>query len=390
MSGACANKTFHFPPGTYYFEFTDAGTHEWQVNDATAVVVGGSLTASPFPNRCDLAQAGVQFIFGGDSRLAVANGTLELCPPLSAGQRIAVYGVPVSTAALTSTQTLAATAAANSGSTSFTTPNSGAAVDGVNASVTLCNKCSASLALTGYPAAGVPANAVITSAIMRVAHARTATRGTAMTRVVAGDGTLADYAVTPCVQPCAAGTTVESVDVLALLSTPAKANGLTTTYTATDSPGLNAYNVYLDGIVVDIAYTIPPLTASSGCLLVAPYNPAAATTCAVLKGSGGATSRLAIKGSVYAPKAPVDLSMTGQLNSVVQRGVIARTLYLSLTAGAGYVGPLLSLPGASDRKVLFTASIAGVPALRVDATITDGNGATPGATVTVTAWSVLK
>lgn len=390
MSGACANKTFHFVPGDYYFEFTDAGTHQWRVNDATASVVGGSLTAAAFPDRCDLAQAGVQFIFGGDSRLSVTNGTLELCPPLSAGQRIAVYGVPTTTTALIGTPTLAATTAANVGTSNFTAPTDGAVVNGADASISLCNKCSATLQLTGYPAAAVPANAVITSAVMRVTHARSATRGTASTRVVAGDGTFADYVVTPCVRPCAIGTTVSSVDVLSLIRTPAQANGLSTRYTATDSPGQNAYTVFLDGIVVDISYTIPPLTASSGCLVVAPYNPSSAFTCAVLEGSGGATARLAIKGSIYAPKAPVDLSMTGPTNVVTQRGIVARTLYLGMSAGAGYAGPLLSLPGASDRQVLFTASIAGVPALRADASFADGNGATPGATVTVTAWSVLK
>lgn len=389
-SGACTNKTFHFPPGAYYFEFTDAGTHEWRVADASAQVVGGTLTASPFPNRCDLAQAGVQFIFGADSRLAVTAGSLELCPPLSAGQRIAVYGVPSTTTPINVTSTLAATTSVNTGSIAFANPADGAVVDGTSAAITLCNKCTGTLTLTGYPAAGVPSNAVITSAVMRITNSRSATRGTVNARLTAGDATFADFAVFPCVQPCAVGTTVTSVDVLSVLGTPARVNGLSVQYSPTDSPGLNAYTVYLDGVVVDVTYTIPPLVASSGCLLVAPYSPGNAATCAVLKGTGSASTRMAVKGTVYVPLAPVDLSMTGQSAIVTQRGIIARTLYLGLTAGAGFAGPLLSLPGAGDRQVLFTASIAGTPALRADATFVDGNGTTPGASVAVTAWSVLR
>jgi hypothetical protein len=121
-----------------------------------------------------------------------------------------------------------------------------------------------------------------------------------------------------------------------------------------------------------------------------PYNPATVTTtCPVLRGTG-AGAKLAIKGTVYAPIGAVDLSVTGQLNAVTQRGIIARTLQLGLTRGAAYTGALLSLPGAGPRYVLLTAKIGGVPKLRADVTIDDALGATPGATVTVTSWSVLR
>jgi hypothetical protein len=62
-----------------------------------------TYTPSParidFPGGCDNSATGVQFIFGGDSRMYVSNGSVELCSgPNPAGsttnQQIAVYGVP--------------------------------------------------------------------------------------------------------------------------------------------------------------------------------------------------------------------------------------------------------------------------------------------------------
>jgi hypothetical protein len=54
---------------------------------------------APYPGGCDPNSTGVQFIFGGDSRVYVSNGTFELCagpnPNGSAtNQQIALYGEP--------------------------------------------------------------------------------------------------------------------------------------------------------------------------------------------------------------------------------------------------------------------------------------------------------
>ena len=390
--GACAGKTFHLTPGVYYFEFTDAGTHQWLVNDPTAQVVGGTLTGAVFPDRCDLAQAGVELVFGADSRLAITAGLLELCPPLSAGQRVAVRGVAVSTTQTTVTPTLSPSTVTNAGGNlPFLNPGAAAAIDGVDSEVVLsCNKCTGILSLTGFVTSAVPDNAVITSATMRVSHGRSVQRGEVTTRVLAGDGAFVDYLLPPCVRPCAPGAALATVDLLPLLSSPARVNGLSVVYTAVDSPGQGAFSVYVDGVTISLSYTIPRITASSGCAVVVPYVPGSATSCAVLRATGGSTARLAVKGTVYAPLAAVDLSVTGQLNAVTQRGIVARTVQLGLTSGAGYGGPTVAMPGSLDRDVLLTALVAGVPVLRADVKIADGSGYTPGATVTVTRWSVLR
>ena len=400
MGGACAGKRFHFKPGTYYFEFA-AAAPQWLINDASAEVVGGTLTAAAFPARCDLAQDGVEFIFGGESRIALTAGTLELCPPLpagAAGQRVAVRGSPTSTPDQVQSPPLGGTTAANvptvgsAGNIPFTSPGAAAAVDGTSASVSLsCNKCAGALALGGYPSAGVPANAVITSATMEVNHSKGDPRGQITVRVNAGDGTFADFIVPPCVEPCATGAKLSTVNVSALLSTPAKANALSAVYTAVDAPGVGALTVSLDGVAFRITYQLFGIKASSGCATATgPYAPGSLTSCAVLRATGGPAVRMAIKGTVYAPLAPVDLSLTGQTGPVTQRGLISRTLWLGLTSAAGYSGPTVSLPPSGPRYVLLTAFVASVPVLRADVTIDDGLGLTPGATTTVTRWSVLR
>lgn len=55
-----------------------------------------------FPGGCDPNSTGVQFVFGGDSRMYVSDGTLELCAGpnpngTTTNQQIALYGVPALT-----------------------------------------------------------------------------------------------------------------------------------------------------------------------------------------------------------------------------------------------------------------------------------------------------
>ena len=155
---------------------------------------------------------------------------------------------------------------------------------------------------------------------------------------------------------------------------------------------------WVDGIRLSVTYTVPDLkgtgTPVTGilptCTVAAAYNDALpAVTCPVLRGTG-ATAKMAIKGTVYVPLGAVDLSMTGQLNAVTQRGIVARTLHLGLTPGATYTVGLVTLPGSENRQVLLTAVVAGVPRLRAEVTIDDALGAVPGTSVTVNSWSVVR
>ena len=102
----CSGHVFYFPPtlggAVYYFDFTDSGPHNWTPG---AVIIGGTLpagqslstvTSLPSGERCDPGKSGVQFIFGGNSRLTLASASVDLCAqpdPTHTQQEIAVYGL---------------------------------------------------------------------------------------------------------------------------------------------------------------------------------------------------------------------------------------------------------------------------------------------------------
>jgi hypothetical protein len=108
---SCSKSVFHFNPGTYYFDFQDPGSHEWVISGG--YLVGGTATsalrvnpAPTMPGSCvppgsaaATTTSGVQFVFGGDSRLfSTKSGNdashIELCASnTQSGPPIAVYGL---------------------------------------------------------------------------------------------------------------------------------------------------------------------------------------------------------------------------------------------------------------------------------------------------------
>ncbi|MFZ3467948.1 hypothetical protein ACODT3_37615 [Streptomyces sp. 4.24] len=92
-------------------------------------------------------------------------------------------------------------------------------------------------------------------------------------------------------------------------------------------------------------------------------------------------SRLVINGTVYAPTAAVDLSMSQVSAQVVTRGIIARTIELGIDTALGYLRPAIEIP---PEPVLFTT----YPAVSAKpASVTAISGFTPpapGAPVDVT------
>ncbi|WAX57114.1 hypothetical protein M6B22_21745 [Jatrophihabitans cynanchi] len=117
-AGACSGSVWHFNPGTYYFDFTDPGVHQWIVSSGFLVGgtanVSGALTVAKIQNLQNAGQpyciaptvggttlnGGVRFVFGGDSRmyvtkgLASANPNVQICASNSpSGPPIAIYGL---------------------------------------------------------------------------------------------------------------------------------------------------------------------------------------------------------------------------------------------------------------------------------------------------------
>jgi hypothetical protein len=113
-SSGCRDSIFWFQPGTYYFDFDD--DEPWVI-DTGSVVAGAQTTTAPLvagttpsmPGSCQSPfpptvpappgwtrqeDGGVQFVFGGESRIVVRQARVEICGPYSESRPpIAVYGL---------------------------------------------------------------------------------------------------------------------------------------------------------------------------------------------------------------------------------------------------------------------------------------------------------
>lgn len=410
----CASTVVWFRPGTYFFDFRDAGTHELAVGTGD-VVVGGAAsgwtpgttaaTAVPYPtaaapttSACDVTAAGVDMVFGGDSRVNVTGGRMQLCALVTdaSNQHIVVRGL-ASAASVASKSTAAAATSASSnaaGAWSWDTPASGAVVDGTTAHVRIPNtgKGPSKLTLAGLGAAIVPTDATAVSVTVTVTETVVGTGDTTLTLIPGTGATPATQTLVVC--PGGAGCTatrfVAGATHAAAFTglTAGQVNGMSFDYTV-NNPNNSAVDAWIDGITVAVAFSVP-VPAVSGTAVAQPYVSGSATTTALLKASGG-TTVLALHGTVYAPASAVDLGLTSVAWTVADRGVVVRHLSSSMTAAAGYDGPIISVPtlGQAKRKVVLTATDAGGATLaRADVTFANAAGTLNGTIPTVNEWTI--
>jgi hypothetical protein len=223
MGGACPNAVFWFQPGAYYFDFGNAsGGHEWIVNDTTTRLVGGQ----PY------------------------SGT-SVPPQINSG-----------------TWKPAAATTSGSSSTNFTNPNNALQIDGVNvASTPITSGQTHSITLSGFgstPASLVPANAQINSVRMRVSHGEdnpAVVNNPTVTITPAGGGAACAPVTITSKHAAVSEDPAPSYDVTSCLNTPLKLNADTSSpvkptfqYSVT---GTGSTNVKLDGIWLDVTYTVP-------------------------------------------------------------------------------------------------------------------------------------
>ena len=396
----CTNRVFHFTPGTYYFEFIDGteSARRWLIMKANATLVGGvpsgwnpsapSKPAVPVPGSCDTGSAGVQFVFGADSRLEVTAGSVELCPPRVDGeQRIAIYGMPPADAGTPVVKTVTASAASGA----FTPTANARLIDGStgSASFTASNPgASRTASLTGFT--GVPAGVTLTDARIRVAHQEAPTNQIASVKATVTPASGSPVTVTI---PTRSNLTTDSVDLLAAgLSPSVDATSFTVDHVVT-AKNNKAPSAFLDGIELVLTYLPPALAGQSGCVTQTPFAPSGG--CAFIKASGP-SSAFIVHGTIYAPAGAMSVAVEAGARAIFGRGIIARTAVFKITGGWTQIDPIVGLPGGgsppvqADRSVLFTAVIDEVDRIRALVTFEDGNGATPGAVVTVEEWSVLR
>jgi hypothetical protein len=210
-NGSCFNTVFYFQPGNYYFNFGDAGSHEWDINDPTARVIGGQ------PNVINQNAA----------------NTTQTWQPL----------------------------AVNNVSGFTTNTNNALKIDGATADATFSSG-TPEIQLSGYagPSGTIPPDAQINSVRLRVAH------GEDPTKVQAPTVTITTSTGVQCTaQTIASHSTVseDDYDVTSCLSNPARINGggsgsimldyKVSKCTAGTCSG--STTAHLDGMWLDVTYT---------------------------------------------------------------------------------------------------------------------------------------
>ncbi len=378
-NGACKHSVWWFQPGTYYFDFQNSGSHQWLVKDGQ--LIGGTPTdgsgnpmtrpVNPMtvPGAClnpiDSATAvGVQFLFGGDSRLQFAGSADgEICASYHTNRPpIAIYGVRSGSAAPT-TMTGAAAATVTGGG--FTAPagvtlaaalSAGGDGSGATWTNTAKGNATATLSLSPFaPPGPVPAGSVLTSAKLRLVYgpAASATRSVVVTPTAGGSGSAFPVSVASGV-----ANSTQTLDLTASLAPVVKANGYTGLTLDYSSTMTKAGTETLDAALLDLTYTVPALrgettAAVPGNCLAQPYTGGSGGQCAVLSTTTSYSGHLYVQGTTYVPLAPVDLTVSNIAEQVLRFGVVSRTLSVKETGSIRFDGAVIEVPDDSSGYALL-------------------------------------
>lgn len=369
----------HFQPGAYYFDFHNAsgdalydadiasgGSNVWTIGGRKTVVAGTLTSDTTVPGRCinpidDVNANGVQFIFGGTSRLLIeANGqdtAVEICGSYHASRPpIAIYGQRTGT----ETQTVVdganartATAIASPGNFIASTPvtpvtpfsladiqNDGGATARWTRDNSGPNSAQgSSLSLTGFaPATTLPPGTVLTGARLKVWHRSTGNQNAITLTPDLGTGPIS-YTL-----PVRATLGLEDIDLAARTGWGAfqKAvhdNGFSgAAFQFAASLGRNTLSE-LDAVKLELTYYVPQLRAQSGSVAAPGGDP-------VIKVDGNSTTYY-VQGTTYTPLALIDLALNNLDESVFRFGVVARSLKVFETGSFSYPGAVIELPDNS-------------------------------------------
>ncbi|HST82104.1 MAG TPA: hypothetical protein VLL08_10260 [Kineosporiaceae bacterium] len=403
---ACG-KTIIFAPGTYYFDFHNAemaatgttavpkASDVWTVNNKDSYLIGGTpsgwTTGPPptFPGACvspltTTTAAGVQFVFGGDSRMVVTAGKVELCGSyFSSKPSLVIYGAKTGADTTNGpfTSTPSGTSSTPTGATGYATIPAGQVVTNVSAigdsrvATAVITRASGSAAkggvvLPGYaPTPTIPAGSILTSAQVLVAHQESILRNDDEAEISL---TAARTGATPATRQITTSSSMvtETQDWTDALASEVHRYGLTglrlqfDVTAAARNGGNTSLTSVLDGAVVRLTWKPPAVrgerTAINGaanCIGNAPYL-ASGTNCALITTSGNQT-QIYLQGTVYSPFAALDIAMTNASGQVFKSGLITRSLLFKVTASSNFNQPVIEIPdnslGATPLDVYLTA-----------------------------------
>lgn len=413
----------HFQPGSYYFDFHNDGgisdpLYDPDIAGATGntwiigsrkTIVAGTLTAdTTVPGRCvnpidDENAQGVQFIFGGTSRMWVnASGhstSVEICGTYQATRPpIAIYGLKSGTAS--STVVPPATALTTSGPSTVSPAGSDGTflqasavnlqtadgVEATNANLAYWQRTGAggnsnqtkSITMNGFsPATAIPAGSVLTGARLKVTHKSTGQPNAFTLTPSLGTGPIA-YTL-----PARPALGTEDVDLSARagwgsFQRAVHDHGFTGASVQFSSTLGQNQLAQLDAVRLELTYYVPQWRQQSGTV-------AATNGEQVIKVSGNAAV-MYIQGTTYVPRASISLEMNNLQESVFRFGVIARSLAVFQTASFVFGGNVIELPenslGFGFKSTIVRLEIDVCP----DSPSTCAPTATPDLTVRVQLW----
>ncbi len=448
----CRGSTWWFTPGTYYFDFHNnvedsdfyqgpvknggVNPDQWAIQsghlvagtptDSKGNIIGSPGPSPTLPGSClnpikSTTNQGVQFIFGGDSQLALGGSAdAEICGTYNAKRPpIAVFGLRSGEAATTTLSgeksalkmsTVAKTQAPFVNPTEIIEEDNKSA-NWVNTSV---KPVSATITGSGYaPPTPIPAGSIVKSATIRVRHGNTSgyvSKGTPKDSLsvlfTPTGGTAMTFAPE---LNAGVGLTTDVIDIppdFAKFVHDKGYTGATMAYTANlTHKGTES----LDAIQIDISYVAPAFRSQdteairTNCITTLPYG--SKGSCAVLSTQPSLKGSFYVQGTTYTPKAAIDLTLNQATQQVLRFGVISRSLWITETESFNFDGPVIEVPditsGGNRAPVVYltvyicpatttstcSTDASATKALRVRARIDDT--ASP-AKVTVLSWSNLR
>jgi hypothetical protein len=383
------SKVILFTPGAYFFDFRNgtSADHVWTITSRFTRVVGGTPNgwspsdANPtftMPGACvsplttQTAGSGVQFVFGGDSRMSVGPGNVELCGQWSASRPpITVYGAKADDGIATGAGAVSSATSSGFSPANALLPAALNAVGGTAATATITapnNKAAtATMTATGFGGAAPLPGSVLRSAVLSVRH-QVMPGGTGVpdfSYTVTPNGGSPLSAVSLPTSPSSTWTTTTSDLRSALAAAVADGtfSGVKVKVDATVPKGTTA-TVGVDWIQLDLTW-IPPtgirgqstaVDGTANCVGTAPYT--STQNCALIKTTGNQLS-FYITGTVYAPLAAIDIGLTNTSGQVFRSGLIARSVRMGVSSSSSYSTPIIDVPddslGPGDLVVYLTA-----------------------------------
>ncbi|WP_435772024.1 hypothetical protein [Nocardioides sp. SYSU DS0651] len=346
---ACA--TAHFASGAYYFDFRDeqhGGLNAWRIDTN---VVGGQSTGGTIPGAClspitNAPVAGVQFVFGGTSRIVLTDrAKVELCgpsnggePPMTLYQQQAGATEPETSLADRSAGT-ASVATGGKFNPASITPATATVRDAVAApdsssltwTIASNGNNEAGLDLRDFPGlSGIPAGSDITAAQVRVKYAKVS--GKPLT-VAVRDQLPANVPVTP---PDASGW--GTADVAAQLRDQLEGGALDASKPTLQLRLVGAAKndtLTIDAVTLSVSYVPPSLRATSDVTFVdAP--------------GGNFQGKFVVQGSTFAPRGYVNLVPGSDDQALVafRWGLVALGVAFKAQPPQVFGYPLVSIPDA--------------------------------------------